>query len=360
MPREETNASTPRVSVDSLDTNHRQVFSRALQNVLSSDAAELTYAQIVDGLPLSAIERDTIRGSVDCDHPIHTKHTELCPGVIERLREIIDTHDIGSLKFDSTLVDAYNNASPGSRAFETRLIEMTAVAVHQIAVQLFKSETSLHESDGMGSWQPAEDSVFWDIHKTMFPTLFRHPQYCDYGLYPDGLADGVAYWAENRILGGVVLFDRRAPDSPPNTNNEIEVDPNAIYFHSSGRMITYRIYQLIDKQRCDLVKFLLSETTPPAECPIPIHGTSENQQRIDPEEAVTDTGVYRDVWERKPLALGQADPRDRTVWDKIEHPTLREFCNTRRRAGLRKMRAAAIYREEERKKRHKIHKPHKL
>jgi hypothetical protein len=187
---------------------------------------------------------------------------------------------------------------------------MTAVAVHRIAVHLFNPETSRHKDDGM----------FWRVHKTMYPTLFRHPQYCDYNQYPDGLADGVGYWAKNLIFGGVVLFDRRDPDSPRNLSNDVEVDvsfsqtsisqknaaktdkPNSIYFHSDGRDVTYRIYQLTDSQRQHLLKFLVSETTPPAECPIPIYGTEDNRQRVDPEEAVTDTGIYRDLWERKPLA----------------------------------------------------------
>ena len=47
-----------------------------------------------------------------------------------------------------------------------------------------------------------------------FPvTFFRHDWYDDHGQYPDGIADQVGYWAEARILGGVVLFDRRTPGS---------------------------------------------------------------------------------------------------------------------------------------------------
>jgi hypothetical protein len=48
------------------------------------------------------------------------------------------------------------------------------------------------------------------------PTLFMHNWYCYYDNYPEGVADGVGYWAEARILGGVVLFDGRQPDSAPN------------------------------------------------------------------------------------------------------------------------------------------------
>ncbi|KAI1272622.1 hypothetical protein F5Y07DRAFT_379353 [Xylaria sp. FL0933] len=277
----------PRLSIDSLRTEeHRRLFSRALQNVLSSDTAELTYGQIVDGLPISSVEEDSYYGTVSRDHPIHKNHTELCSGVLERLRNINGARDISTLEFDSTLIDAYNNTSLGSRAFQARLIEMTVYAVHQIAVQLFRTETSIHdEKDGMGWWEDPK-------RERMPPTLFQHHAYCDYHLFPEDLADGVAYWAENRIFGGVVLFDRRAPGSSPNSHNGIRVDPNAIYLHSDRDGVTNQIYQLTDRQRCDLVNFLLSETTPPAKCPIPMKATWENDKRIDPQKSHLDTGVY--------------------------------------------------------------------
>ncbi|KAI0433219.1 hypothetical protein F5Y09DRAFT_338823 [Xylaria sp. FL1042] len=294
MPGDEAGESLPRLSIDSLKTEHRQFFSRALQNVLESDIAKLTYGQIINRLPLTSVERESYNGSVTSEHSIRKKHSELCSGVLERLREIHDARDIASLNFDSTLIDAYNNTTFDSCAFETLLIEMTVVAVHQITVQLCKSEMSLRENDGMGSWEPADE-------ETMPPTSFQHEDYRDYDIHPDGLADGVAYWAETRIFGGVVLFERCTPDSSLNLHNDIGIDPNAIYLHSDECDVTCRLYQLTDKQRCDLVTFLLSETTPLAECPIPMKKTNGDNKRIDPEESHFDTSVYRDMWQGKPL-----------------------------------------------------------
>lgn len=103
---------------------------------------------------------------------------------------------------------AYQAASPGFRAFQTRLIELVARVVHQIAVWLFKQEPMRSNSDRLISWRPNKDLESY--YRTGFPpTFFRHPWYQDYDQYPDGVADGVGYWAETRILGGVVLFDRR-------------------------------------------------------------------------------------------------------------------------------------------------------
>ena len=94
-----------------------------------------------------------------------------------------------------------------------RLIEMVAVAVHQIAVMLFQLDESLHKDDGITSWMPEDDrsdSPVSAYFRNIPPpdTLFFHPAYDRKEEYPDGVADMVGYWAENRILGGVVLFDR--------------------------------------------------------------------------------------------------------------------------------------------------------
>ena len=96
-----------------------------------------------------------------------------------------------------------------------RLIELVAVIIHQIAVQLFNTERSLHKDDSIASWEPPKElRHFWLLNPDGAPpTLFQHRQYRYYDQYPDGIADGVGYWAESRIFGGVVLFDRREPDS---------------------------------------------------------------------------------------------------------------------------------------------------
>lgn len=43
-----------------------------------------------------------------------------------------------------------------------------------------------------------------------YPTriAFAHPVYQDAENYPRGFADIAGYWAESKIFGGVVLFDR--------------------------------------------------------------------------------------------------------------------------------------------------------
>lgn len=115
-------------------------------------------------------------------------------------------------------MQAYQNTTPGSREFHLRLIELVAAAVHQIGVLLFRADNKLHtkeEIETIVSWK-------WDAHWVELgdrrgvweeplpprPTLFYHVEYMDHDQYPDGLADVAGYWAEDRILGGVALFDR--------------------------------------------------------------------------------------------------------------------------------------------------------
>jgi hypothetical protein len=52
----------------------------------------------------------------------------------------------------------------------------------------------------------------------------------DYENYPNDAADMAGYWAEARIIGGVVLFDRR-PDG----------NPDHVYLLPNHEDVTYRI-----------------------------------------------------------------------------------------------------------------------
>ena len=56
-------AKFQRISLASLGEGpHRDTLDRAIRNVLPTDISEITLAQIVDGLPLSEVERDTYTG----------------------------------------------------------------------------------------------------------------------------------------------------------------------------------------------------------------------------------------------------------------------------------------------------------
>jgi hypothetical protein len=118
------------------------------------------------------------------------------------------------------------------------------------------------------------------------PNPFCHPEDVMADQYPDGDADVVGYWAENRIFGGVVLLDRS--DSWDDRRNP---EPKSYYD------VTFRVWRALDGQQQALVDFLLSRS-PTEACPFPLLVSEKNLDRIDPQYA-TSQKVYRDFWERR-------------------------------------------------------------
>lgn len=189
----------------------------------------------------------------------------------------------------------------------------------------------MHKDDGVTEWAPpTSDSWFWKWHPDgPLPTLFHHSWYVNHDQHPNRVADMVGYWAEARILGGVVVFDRRKPNVEPSA------DPDAIYFLSDRQGVTYRIHQLLPEQRKALLDFLTADDTPSAN-PLPILADENNRIRVDPEEPIQTTGIYRDLWERKDLPPTEGDARLRDVWDRVEYPTMDDFGASQERAFRRK------------------------
>jgi hypothetical protein len=185
-----------------------------------------------------------------------------------------------------------------------QLIELAALAVHEIAVQLFQMEPAFHLEDEIAPWKPPNGHLSADIEE-QWPTLFRHTWYLNYQQYPHGLADVAGFWAESRIFGGVVLFDRRNPSLIP------ESERDSIWFHPSREDVTYRIFQLLEDQKQALLRFLTSES--PDLSTLPILGDERNITREDPEEPIQETQIYRNIWERNTVVQGAANYRLRDV-----------------------------------------------
>ncbi|KAK2602853.1 hypothetical protein N8I77_009358 [Diaporthe amygdali] len=324
---EEANASTRTATIEILDESHQEAVRLAISNILNNEIAETTYAQIIDGLPLIDVVRDAY-GDVLCDdHPIFA-HTELSAGILETTRRFRTGFDPGTLQFDSTLLDDFSRASPGSRAFKTRLIEIMARSLHQVAVILYNNNPDLSTSTSSSvkdvhTWEPPKDAgdldgrweVWWQFNPHgPPPTLFRHLWYIDVENYPEGAADMAGYWAESRILGGVVLFDRTA---------QARGESDAVYLHPDRDEVTYRIYLLTDMQKKAMMDFFQAkEASNEVECPLPVLPDETNTQRVDPEEPIRVTGVYRDAWERvTPPPEWMGDGRAHCMWNPLDFPT---------------------------------------
>lgn len=97
-------------------------------------------------------------------------------------------------------------------------LELTAVTIHHIAVELFKLVNGGFRKDVI--WP--SDEAYRERAWSEWPTPFCLLHYSKPEQYPDGIADLAGYWAEDRIFGGVVLFGRGTNDtgvcSTPNSN----------------------------------------------------------------------------------------------------------------------------------------------
>jgi hypothetical protein len=90
----------------------------------------------------------------------------------------------------------------------------------------------------------------------------------------------------------------------------------------------------LDSQVEALAKFLLSESDPAASenGPLPVLPTQENRERVDPESAIENTGIYRDPWERRLRPLDETDLRTRDVVDIFNFLSKQEWGEASRRA----------------------------
>jgi len=121
------------------------------------------------------------------------------------------------LIYSIKLIQAFQASPVGSRTFKLRLMEMTAIACHDLAVFLFQqSDGGRHK--GCHTWKrpPIMVHPFGRSEAALVPvpfsdpppTVFSHDCYRSFEQYPNGVADMVGYWAEFRLFGGVVVFDR--------------------------------------------------------------------------------------------------------------------------------------------------------
>jgi hypothetical protein len=81
----------------SLADKHLEAYSRALTNILSTDLAELTFAQLVDGLPLWDVVFGLSEYGLVEEEPVYN-HRTLCPGVLEKTRAFRAAFEPGKLE----------------------------------------------------------------------------------------------------------------------------------------------------------------------------------------------------------------------------------------------------------------------
>ena len=133
------------------------------------------------------------------------------------------------------------------------------------------------------------------------PTEFYHSLYMNDKRYPNGIADIVGYWAEWRMFGGVVLFDRGNSGTEVlswlATLFEIQltgfVQSKDVYIHPVRH---YKIYQLSDAQIQQWADFVLAENMQAEQARNGLRFCSERYaRRIDPYDALP-RNIYREKY----------------------------------------------------------------
>jgi hypothetical protein len=103
-------------------------------------------------------------------------------------------------------VERFRDEKLGSRQFFLRLIEIVAILCHDVAAALFDIMKG-----GLTKPVIPEPPSLLKVAGSKYPpkmTFLAHRDYHDHEHYPRGWTDTVGYWAEDRLFGGVVLFDR--------------------------------------------------------------------------------------------------------------------------------------------------------
>ncbi|KAK4457235.1 hypothetical protein QBC42DRAFT_236814 [Cladorrhinum samala] len=255
-----------------LNHGHASIFKSALSRLLATDLAEFTLAQIVDGLPTTASFSEFHHYFHDTNHPVFAlSHAELCPGVVEKTRRIINAFVPTSLVFKTELLTAFQSTSPNTQRFDLRLLEMLTDACHQIASYLYRLDDGVHKHSLYYAWRDSVEPASQDprVPVDRAPTCFYHGSYQAFYQYPNGISDVAGYWAEAKILGGVAVFDR----------GESGAECRDFYLHGSSRNGPATIYPPTPQQYDALLDFLIGPgditASLPPPSPLPIHATLE-------------------------------------------------------------------------------------
>lgn len=89
-----------------LDKGHLAVFERAVTNILSIDLAQLTFTQLVDGLPLWDVVFALDHYGLVEDEPVY-KHRELCPGALDKTKAFREAFDPAMMEIRTDVSHSY-------------------------------------------------------------------------------------------------------------------------------------------------------------------------------------------------------------------------------------------------------------
>jgi hypothetical protein len=95
--------ATENIGESRMFLEHDELLSRAVRNVLSTEIAEKTMAQLVDGLPIAGNNVKHRGALVERTHVLFTEHPMLCSAAAEKTRLLLDNFTTDQLSLDQTV-----------------------------------------------------------------------------------------------------------------------------------------------------------------------------------------------------------------------------------------------------------------
>lgn len=183
-----------------------------------------------------------------------------------------------------------------------RPMEITAVIIHAIAAHLFDSTNKLpykrpspSQLRKLSDNLPEDMSTTWEEVPSPYPTWLYHNNCLAQDMYPMGLADVVAYWAETHIFGGVVVFDHGENETEGcQRSSTIYIQCTDTYSFSTFYLhpdAQFKVFRLSD-DRIDRVLRLGIYGEPAACCPLPLRA-ERDAIRVFPKSAMQRHHIYR-------------------------------------------------------------------
>ncbi|KAK2879303.1 hypothetical protein FQN49_000999 [Arthroderma sp. PD_2] len=308
-------------TINNLSPGHLDAFIQTVNRIISTDHARDTFAQIVNGKPAFDTDYDSKTGR-SLPHPIRLSGPSEEDIEVAKLFQERFKADV--LEVKSSLVQAYQNTALGSREFKIRLLEMAAVAFHNIAAVFFSS--CEHDTQPKPDYdRPVTQPEFLKAlglppppPPPKWPTRLRHEEYAEYERNPLGIAGMVGYWAELKLFGGIVLFDR-------GESEQEALDP---YIHPR---YPYMIYKLSDVQLDSFVDFATSKDRSDPRPPLPIPFVTEKYAcRVDPEHAI-EKHIFREKNERRPLWMRYTDRSVHRRYVREDYPDFLDFLERKKK-----------------------------
>ncbi|KAK2797576.1 hypothetical protein FQN51_008371 [Onygenales sp. PD_10] len=287
------------ISIAGIDQERWGILKSVLSIVMHSDTAKDVLAQVIDGLPTKATYELTITHRFDLLS--RSKPSQDTRDLSQQFCYSLETLD--NLRLNPKVAQLYQDSQLFSSTFSMHLLELVAMAVHDMAGNLYAAFHPQGEPcSAEAATQPFQPKDLISLSTWYYATPDR---------YPRGFLDVVGYWAETHIFGGVVVFDRGSEEGARRCHGA--------YIHPPRPDL--QLFQLSESQLEQFCRLGSQDERDGRQITVPFVCKPE-ARKIDHYLAFRDLNIYRDRYERR------IDPTPRwgpCVVRLEDHPELREF-----------------------------------